>query len=424
MTPSVWQIVQRALESQLAGAAGDTALRKALAKGPRPEPDVLHAAVDELDAIHRHRARLAWALEQETAPVDATNLALAWAALGHRQSPEQLRKFTILSRADASLVARLGRRTLEDKHAPERVRLECPPAFEQHLGAALGERFATELRASLEPAPVDLRVNTLKASVAESMELLKKDRIEAKPTQWSPCGLRCAPDTKVSGTRAFANGLIEFQDEGSQLVSLLVDARRDHQVLDYCAGAGGKTMALAAAMQNKGHLVAADVNDERLARAKQRFKRASVENAERRIIDADWAKRHRLRFDRVLVDAPCSGTGSWRRNPDARWSAAAAKLDELSALQDKILDQASHFVKPGGRLIYATCSLLPVENDERIAAFLSSHDAFSLTPAHDVWATLGLGVWPFAEGQFLRLSPATHGTDGFFACVLTRAGRP
>jgi 16S rRNA (cytosine967-C5)-methyltransferase len=154
------------------------------------------------------------------------------------------------------------------------------------------------------------------------------------------------------------------------------------------------------------------------------MKRAGVENAERRVIDSDWSKKHRARFDRVLVDAPCSGTGSWRRNPDARWSASAAKLDELTALQDDILDKASRFVKPGGRLVYATCSLLPVENDDRIKAFLSRHDDFVLTSARDVWAKVNSAPWPGDERQFLRLSPALNGTDGFFAAVLTRAKQP
>jgi 16S rRNA (cytosine967-C5)-methyltransferase len=423
-TPYVWQILQSALELQLKGAAMDTALKLAMAKGPRLEPSERHTAVGELDAINRHRARLAWALAQEHAQVSPANLAFAWAALAHGRSPEHLRTITPVGRADASLIARIGRRRLDDEDSPEIVRLECPPAFEASLRSALGERFTAELRASLVRPPTDLRVNTLKASVADVAEQLHKEKIEAQLTQWSPWGLRCAADAKVSATRVFSDGLVEFQDEGSQLVALLVDARPEHQVLDYCAGAGGKTLALAAAMQNKGHLVAADTNSDRLTRAKQRLRRGGVENAERLIIDNNWAKRHKLRFDRVLVDAPCSGTGSWRRNPDARWSLAAAKLDELAALQDQILDRAAPFVKPGGRLIYATCSLLPVENDQRITAFLDRHKDFALTDARDLWATLRAGVRPPSDDQFLRLSPAIHGTDGFFAAVLTRARQP
>jgi 16S rRNA (cytosine967-C5)-methyltransferase len=423
-TPLVWQIVQRALDFELAGTPADAAFKKALSKGSRAEPAELREAYEQFDAINRHRSRLSWAVEQERAPVTSEHLLFAWAAIRHRQTPEHVRRVAPVPKEDASLVARLARHSFSNKTMPEAVRLECPPAFEGPLRAALGARFAAEMRASSERPPADLRVNTLRATVEDCARLLGKERIETQATKLSPWGLRYLGDKNLASTRAFENGLFEFQDEGSQLVALLADARPEHQVLDYCAGAGGKTLALGAAMKNKGHLVAADVNDDRLARAKQRLKRAGVENAERRMIDNDWAKKQRARFDRVLVDAPCSGTGSWRRNPDARWSAAAAKLDELAALQDEILDRAAKFVKLGGRLIYATCSLLPIENDERIKAFLSRHEDFAFTNARDVWATVTKTDWPCEERQFLRLSPAKHGTDGFFAAVLTRAKQP
>ncbi|MBI1212833.1 MAG: methyltransferase domain-containing protein [Alphaproteobacteria bacterium] len=422
-TPLVWQIVQRALEYELAGTPADAALKKALSKGSRLQPVELRAAVGEIDAVNRHRARLTWALAQEQAASNSQNLLFAWRAIGIRQTPEQVRKILqgALMRDDASLIARLGRYTFDDKRMPEAVRLECPPMFEGALRQALGGRFAAEMRAGIERAPVDLRINTLKATVDDCARLLKKERVETVPMRWSPWGLRYRGEANLSSTRAFENGLFEFQDEGSQLVALLADARAEHQVLDYCAGAGGKTLALGAAMQNKGHLVAADVNDDRLARAKQRLKRAGVENAERRVIETDWAKKYRGRFDRVLVDAPCSGTGSWRRNPDARWSPSAAKLTELAALQDDILDRAARFVKTGGRLVYATCSLLPVENDERIETFLARNPEFERINARDVWATVTKAEWPGDDRKVLRLSPARHGTDGFFAAVLTRA---
>ena len=423
-TPLVWQIVQRALDFELAGAPADAAFKKALSKGARAEPAELREASEQFDAINRHRYRLSWALQLERTVVTSEHLLFAWAAIRHRQTPEHVRRVAPVAKEDASLVARLANYALGDKRFPEAVRFECPPAFEAPLRTALGSRFGAEMRASIERAPVDLRVNTLKATVEDCARLLNKERVETQPMTLSPWGLRYVGDANLSSTRAFGNGLFEFQDEGSQLVALLADAHPGHQVLDYCAGAGGKTLALGATMQNKGHLVATDVNDDRLARAKQRMKRAGVENAERRIIDGDWSKKHRARFDRVLVDAPCSGTGSWRRNPDARWSASAAKLDELTALQDDILDKASRFVKPGGRLVYATCSLLPVENDERIKAFLSRHDDFVLTSAREVWAKVNTVPWPGDERQFLRLSPALNGTDGFFAAVLTRAKQP
>ena len=183
-------------------------------------------------------------------------------------------------------------------------------------------------------------------------------------------------------------------------------------------------MALAASMKNKGHIVASDVSDVRLARAKLRLKRAGAENAERiklPDIDGKSMKKFYGRFDRVLVDAPCSGTGSWRRNPDVRWSSHASNISELASLQSSILERASRFVIPGGRLIYATCSLLPEENDERVRAFLAEHPEFSQMDAREVWKDLSDRPWPCGSDTVLRLSPARHGTDGFFAAILQKA---
>jgi 16S rRNA (cytosine967-C5)-methyltransferase len=279
------------------------------------------------------------------------------------------------------------------------------------------------MAANLSPAPVDLRVNILKSTRDEAQRQLASERIDAKPMPFSPWGLRCAPQTNVSSTAAFRAGLVEFQDEGSQLAAFLVDARAGMQVLDFCAGTGGKSLALGAAMHNRGHLVACDPSPVRLARAKLRLKRSGVENAERVPLppaDDKWMRKRYARFDRVLVDAPCSGTGSWRRNPDLRWSPRAADIDELIAVQDAILARAANFVKPGGRLIYATCSLLHRENDERVSRFLQTHAAFAPLDARTVWRDISDRPWPCDAETVLRLSPARHGTDGFFAAVLQR----
>jgi 16S rRNA (cytosine967-C5)-methyltransferase len=264
----------------------------------------------------------------------------------------------------------------------------------------------------------------LKTTRDAARKRLKDEGLVTQPTPLSPWGLRMPHNANASATAAFRDGLIEFQDEGSQLASLLCDARPGMQVLDFCAGTGGKALALAAAMENRGHLVATDVSEVRLARAKLRLKRAGAENAERRLLpetDDRAMKKLHARFDRVFVDAPCSGTGSWRRNPDIRWSAHAANLEELTALQDAILARASHFVKPGGRLVYATCSLLRQENDERVEHFLGANPAFTLIDARDIWREVASRDWPCGEEGVLRLSPAKHGTDGFFAAVLKRA---
>lgn len=424
-TPTcVMQAVLSALTDQENGASLDLALSKAL-KTTRDldDPKDRRRVVQELHAINRHRARLAWHLGQDNTRVSPHHLFLAWNAFESRPEPIGIR----ITELDRALLQRIAARTFADPKMPEATRLECPPAFEAPLRAALGSSFVAEMEASLTPAPIDLRVNLLKSTVANARKQLKLETIDARPTPFSPWGLRAQPGTNASATAAFRDGLIEFQDEGSQLAALLCDARAGQQVMDFCAGTGGKSLALGAAMENRGHLVVCDISEVRLARAKLRLKRAGVENAERKrlpAVDDKAMKKLHARFDRVLVDAPCSGTGSWRRNPDVRWSTQAGNLAELTALQDKILARAAAFVKPGGRLIYATCSLLPAENDERVNEFLRTHGNFERLDAREVWRAVARSPWPCDDSPVLRLSPAKHGTDGFFAAVLQRIPAP
>ena len=217
-----------------------------------------------------------------------------------------------------------------------------------------------------------------------------------------------------------------MQDEGSQLVALLADARPGMRVADFCAGAGGKTLAIAARMQNKGKIVACDVLEGRIDRAAVRFNRAGVHNVERKALSSErdqWVKRHAGTFDRVLVDAPCTGTGTWRRNPDAKWKLTPEDVAELEQVQRNILDSAWRLVKPGGRLIYATCSLLAEENEAQVEAFLAAHADFKPVPVGEVWPGAVGGDCP-ATSATLSLTPAQHGTDGFFAAVLERVKVP
>jgi 16S rRNA (cytosine967-C5)-methyltransferase len=216
--------------------------------------------------------------------------------------------------------------------------------------------------------------------------------------------------------------LVEVQDEGSQIAALLVGARPGMRVVDFCAGAGGKTLALAAGMENRGKLVACDVSASRLERAVRRLRRAGVSNVERRALSSErdkWVKRHGSGFDRVLVDAPCLGTGTWRRNPDAKWRATPANLAELVIRQQEILVSAARLVRPGGRLVYATCSLLREENEDQAEAFLAAAPEFTLVPAALIWAETIGGSSPGGE-RYLRLTPAQHGTDGFFVATFER----
>jgi 16S rRNA (cytosine967-C5)-methyltransferase len=236
-------------------------------------------------------------------------------------------------------------------------------------------------------------------------------------------GLRVWERIPLATLPSFREGLVEVQDEGSQIASLLADARPGMRVVDFCAGAGGKTLALAAGMKNRGHIVACDVSERRLERSAQRLRRAGVSNAERRVLSSardKWVKRHAASFDRVFVDAPCTGTGTWRRNPDAKWRLTPNDVDELVALQSEILDSACRLVKPGGRLVYVTCSLLREEDEAQVERFLAAHRDFTLLPVPRVWKA-AVGRASPVEDEMLRLTPARHGTDGFFAAILERA---
>ena len=297
------------------------------------------------------------------------------------------------------------------------------PGFE-HLAAAL-----------LEPAPLDLRVNALNQKREQLAKELHGLGIDSTPTPYSPWGLRLAGKPALHKLDAFRRGAIEVQDEGSQLLALLVDARRGEMVADFCAGAGGKTLAIGAAMRSTGRLYAFDVSAHRLEALKPRLARSGLSNVHPVAIAHERDERiKRLagKLDRVLVDAPCSGLGTLRRNPDLKWRQSPQSVQELVAKQQAILASAARLLKPGGRLVYATCSLLRAENEDIALAFGAAHPDFqplnaaALLTALKVAEAPGLcapaaqdaGVEP---GRFLRLWPHRHATDGFFAAVWQRA---
>ncbi|MBW7851706.1 MAG: RsmB/NOP family class I SAM-dependent RNA methyltransferase [Rhodospirillales bacterium] len=382
--------------------------------------------------ILRRRARLDWWLARiGIVKPTARRWLLADLAIGERAMPEDLQPLfgretygpPTLTPDERGLVARLSGQPLSHGDMPDWVRGEYPGWIEPALRAAFGEDFAAEVAAMREEAPLDLRVNTLKATRDEAIAALADEGVTAQPTVLSPIGLRLDGRVALSALKAFRDGLVEVQDEGSQLVALLTDARPGQAVVDYCAGAGGKTLALAAAMRNKGRLIACDVYENRMARAQERMRRAGVHNVTRRLLGAEgdkWMKRNAGSFDRVLVDAPCSGTGTWRRNPDARWRLLPEDLDRLAALQADILARAAKLVRPGGRLIYATCSVLAVENEGQVRSFLAAAPNFGPQSLSAVWTSVIGGACP-SDGPWLRLSPARHGTDGFFVAVMERA---
>jgi 16S rRNA (cytosine967-C5)-methyltransferase len=320
-----------------------------------------------------------------------------------------------ISGPDAARLRPLEGATLLHPEMPEAVRLELPEWLVPRLRARFGDALEHEMQATEREATLDLRVNLLRGTRDEALAALRAEGLEVAVTRFSPWGLRIKGRRPVTSGPAFRSGLVEIQDEGSQLLVGLVGAGPNMRVADYCAGAGGKTLALAMTMQNHGHIVACDVSAPRLEASVKRLRRAGAHNVETHLLVAGdkWAKRRARTFDRVLVDAPCTGTGTWRRNPDARMRLTEQDLAELLPKQAAILHTASGLVKPGGRLVYATCSLLSEENEDQVDAFLSRNKAFHPAAADPVW----LGQVP---APTLSLTPLRHGTDGFFGAVLER----
>ena len=323
--------------------------------------------------------------------------------------------------------------------APE-YRHNLPSWLVAPLRAQVGDEFDTLAAALLEPAPLDLRVNTLKEKRAAAQAELAQAAIKAIETPYSPWGLRIAGKPALQKLDAFTRGAVEVQDEGSQLLALLLDARRGEMVADFCAGAGGKTLAIGATMRNTGRLYAFDVSAHRLDALKPRLARSGLSNVHPVAIAHERderVKRLKGKMDRVLVDAPCSGLGTLRRNPDLKWRQSPKDVAELVVKQQAILTSAARLVKPGGRLVYATCSVLPEENEAIAAAFGAAHPDFGpqnvaelladlKVPAADTLCAPAAGAAVEAggiePGRHLRLWPHRHATDGFFAAVWQRAG--
>ncbi|PZP31248.1 MAG: SAM-dependent methyltransferase [Roseateles depolymerans] len=307
-----------------------------------------------------------------------------------------------------------------------RLRHNLPDWLAEALLAQLGEaEFWALARALNEPAPLDLRVNVLKGKREEALERLAQAGIPAEPTPFSPWGLRIQGKPAINRQAVFTEGLVEVQDEGSQLLALLLAPKRSEMVVDFCAGAGGKTLALGAAMRNTGRLYAFDVSGHRLDALKPRLARSGLSNVYPAQIAHerdDRVKRLTGKIDRVLVDAPCSGLGTLRRNPDLKWRQSPQSIVELQEKQRAILASASRLVKPGGRLVYATCSLLTAENEQIAQEFQAAHPEFRLLPAAEQLAKAQVErADELCRDGMLRLWPHQHATDGFFAVAWERA---
>jgi 16S rRNA (cytosine967-C5)-methyltransferase len=380
--------------------------------------------------VLRHGAAIQWHLELMNRAANPRRVVMAALVLCRKMGWEEVSAlFTGQKYAPAKIddaergtLQKLEDMTLYDERMSLPVRYNFPDWMEGRLKDAFGENLPEEMAALNQEAPVDLRANTLKCkSVADLIFALDKEGFTASATPHSPVGVRLHQRLPAFTTTPFQEGWFEMQDEGSQIAALLVEARPGDKVIDFCAGAGGKTLAIAATMQNKGRILAWDNSAPRLKQMQKRLARAGVNNVMTHVITDEqdsFIKRHKDSADWVVVDAPCSGSGTWRRNPDLKWRFTPDDLREVKALQANILASAARLVRPGGRLVYITCSVFGDENLQQIKQFLEAHARFRVAPVGKIWNKLvreGSEVIPH-----LQLTPHQDGTDGFFAVVLTR----
>jgi 16S rRNA (cytosine967-C5)-methyltransferase len=380
--------------------------------------------------VLRRRASSAWIMGEDTARARLLGMlklergldADAIGALcdGSRFAPSPL--------ADAERTA-LSENSLAN--APAHIAGDYPEWLDPYFAQVFGEDRVAEATAMASRAPLDLRVNTLKA---------KREKVQAAtahlrttPTQWSPNGLRIemsadARNPGILAEEAFIKGQIEVQDEGSQLAALLSAAKPGEQVIDLCAGAGGKTLALAAMMAGKGRLIATDSDKRQLVPIHERLSRAGVHNCDVRTPkgESDALADIRASADLVMIDAPCTGTGTWRRNPDAKWRVRPGALEVRLKSQVQVLDRAAGLVKPGGRIAYVTCSVLDAENGDQIRQFLARHPGFAIVPPAETVTALWDKAEDFAaatlqSAEGLLMTPRRTGTDGFFVSVLRKS---
>ncbi len=379
--------------------------------------------------VLRRRASSAWIMDDDTPRARLLGMlrlerkldveAIAALCDGGRFAPAPL--------SDAERDA-LVSRTLDSAPAP--VAGDYPEWLDPYLAEMFGEDRVAEAAAMASRAPLDLRVNTLKAKREKVLGQLA--HLGVRETPWSPVGLRIAlgADARNPGIHAeesFIKGAVEVQDEGSQLAALLTAAKPGEQVIDLCAGAGGKTLALAAMMDGKGRLIATDSDKRQLAPIHERLSRAGVHNADVRAPKGEGETLADIKAsaDLVVIDAPCTGTGTWRRNPDAKWRMRPGALEIRLKEQVEVLDRAVPLVKPGGRIAYITCSVLPPENGAQVKAFLTRHPEFAVLPPAQTVTALWDKADAFAEAALASpegwlMTPRRTGTDGFFVSVLKK----
>jgi 16S rRNA (cytosine967-C5)-methyltransferase len=377
------------------------------------------AAIGErVFSIFRHRASLAFRMRAE----NARALAIA-SLLGEGLGLDAIANlFSGGTYAPALLTEPEKSAILQppQEEAPLHVRGDFPAFLETELIRAFGHDLLREVAALNARASVDLRVNSLKAERDGVCARLRAEGFDAQPTPYAPLGIRIAQSATGARLRRhalFLDGAFEIQDESAQIAAHLMGAKPSGTVLDLAAGAGGKSLAIAADMRNVGSILACDVRSGALEELAVRATRAGASIISTHLIGDEPTGR----FDAVLVDAPCSGTGTWRRQPESKWRLTDERLSSLTAEQDGLLRRAASRVQPGGRLVYATCSVLPCENEDRVESFLSAHRDFSVEPAALRWSSLGDTKPPPGMERFFRATPLATGTDGFFTAVLVRS---
>ena len=358
-------------------------------------------------------------LEAMTGGRQPRPLLLAAASVICGSSLRQLER--VLEKDEVQWLARV--RGADTKNLPLAVQLSLPDWVWERMLAGMPQAEAVALaRGLLCTAPLDLRVNTLLTDREEVLERLAGEGITAMPTRYSPVGVRLPEKPALQSHPLLLEGKVEVQDQASQLLTWLVAPRRREMVVDFCAGAGGKTLALGAMMHSQGRLYAFDTAQRRLTNLGPRLKRSGLSNVHPQLIDSEHDPRIRRlagKIDRVLVDAPCTGLGTLRRNPDLKWRQSPESLGELTAKQASILAAAAALLKPGGRLVYATCSILPEENEAIVERFVAAHPAFRVEDASGILRAHGIGL---ETGRYFRVFPHTHAMDGLFAAVLTKHG--
>ncbi len=393
-------------------APADILLRQFFRDHPQLGQNDRAMVAETVFGILRHR----FFLEKLTEKASARELVLAYLA---KFQGMNLRELTPLIReTEAKWIPRI--KAVTPATQPLFIQAEFPEWLVEKLQSFLSDEEILHFGQALQqPAPLDIRVNSLLAKRDDVLAILNREGIEAYPTPFSPVGIRLAKKPAINQNILFHSGKIEVQDEGSQLLGFLLAPKRGEMVVDFCAGAGGKTLLLGALMHSHGRLYAFDVSEKRLNNLKPRLKRSGLSNVHPQRIDSERdpkLKRLAGKIDRVIVDAPCSGLGTLRRNPDLKWRQTPQSIEELKNKQIAILTVAAKLLKPGGRLVYATCSPLQEENQQIIEHFMADHPHFSLLNCEDLLAQQKIHL-PDA-GEFLQLSPLHHNTDGFFAAAL------